>query len=329
MNTYNERQDFFMEKLLDKVLKDALQKKASDIHFQEGICPYYRIDGKLIPTQWNIVDDTIFNELELNEKKEKDLSYKFCFNGQTYNCRMNFFHDLCGKSLAIRILPAIIPSIRDLNMPETFRELSTKEHGLIIVSGPTGSGKSTTIAAIINEINLNQERRIISLEDPIEYIHISKKSLISQREIGRDTKDFSTGLKYILREDPNVIVIGEMRDANSMAAALNAAESGHLVLTTLHAGTVIEAIERVPQYFSSQNTKRIYAQLANSLLAVVTQKLLPQEDGGRIAAFEILTNTIAAKNLIRTEQLHQIPGVSSFISIDAYIEELKLQKIIF
>jgi twitching motility protein PilT len=207
---------------------------------------------------------------------------------------------------AFRIIPTIIPSLDDLNAKKIFKELIKREKGLILVTGPTGSGKSTTLAAMLNEINLNEARHVITVEDPVEFVHTNKKCLFSQRNVGTDTQSFSTALKYALRQDPDVILIGEMRDRETISAALTAAETGHLVFGTLHTNSAPGTINRIIDVFSGEEQPQVRAQLSTSLIAVISQALLPKIGGGRIAAQEVMITNPAIANLIREDKVHQM-----------------------
>ncbi len=223
--------------------------------------------------------------------------------------RVNIYKERGFDTIAIRVIPVKVPTIEDLNMPTIIKEFTNKKDGLILITGPTGSGKSTTMAAMINEINSNKKTHIVTLEDPIEYLHSHKKSLINQREIGRDTESYDSGLRAILREDPDVILVGEIRDLETMSAVLLAAETGHLVISTLHTISAYKTIDRIINYFPSEQQLRIRNQLSTVLKGIVCQRLFKKMDGsGRIAALEVMVNTPAVQNLIREGKIHQIPS---------------------
>lgn len=308
---------------IQKLFSDALAHEASDLHLTTGYVPGMRVDGDIVP----VPDADIITETDSNQLLEEFLEYintvnrfvdsealffKNChldgsylfeniYTKQRHNCRVNAFLDLNGKSFAIRFIPNKIPTMESLRLPYVFKSLiQKKEHGLILVTGPTGSGKTTTLTAMLNAINETRSAHILTLEDPIEYVHYPKKCIISQREILRTVPSFSSGLKAALREDPDVIFIGEMRDQETVEIALNAAETGHLVLSTLHTASVIEAIDRIMQYFPEHRHTQVQTQLANCFEGIIAQKLFPRkQQPGRIAAFEILTRTNATVNLIR------------------------------
>jgi twitching motility protein PilT len=220
--------------------------------------------------------------------------------------RANYYKTMDDIACAFRIIPVTIPSLDDLNAKKIFKELIKREKGLILVTGPTGSGKSTTLAAMLNEINLTEARHIITVEDPVEFVHTNKKSLFSHRNVGTDTKSFSNALKYALREDPDVILIGEMRDKETITAALTAAETGHLVFGTLHTNSAPQTINRIIDVFGGDEQPQVRAQLSTSLIAVISQALLPKIGGGRIAAQEVMITNPAIANLIREDKVHQL-----------------------
>ena len=226
---------------------------------------------------------------------------------KNHRFRVNGFYQKGAISCAIRLVPQIIPSAQELKLPEVLLELATKHHGLILVTGPTGHGKSTTLACIIDEINSSRSCHIITIEDPIEYVHKNKKAVIEQREVHADTRSFSSALKYVLRQDPDVILIGEMRDPETISAALTAAETGHLVLATLHTNDAIQTVDRIIDAFPAHQQNQIRAQLAACLQGVVAQRLLPKLNAeGRLGAFEIMLGTSPIQALIRDSRTHQI-----------------------
>lgn len=247
--------------------------------------------------------------------------------------RINLFKSTDGCNMAIRLLGREIPSMQALKLPLTVQLLTNRTQGLILFSAPTGNGKTTSIASIIQNINISQGKRIITIEDPVEYIYHDGESVISQREIGRHCQSFASGLHAALRENPDIIVIGEMRDADTILTALSAAESGHLVFSTLHSGSVVEAIDRITQYFPASQHGILLAQLANSFEAIVCQKLYRRRDGqGRTAAFEVLLSTPATRSLIRENRASDLPGYmfakDGMISMEASVRELKERGVI-
>ncbi|MGB9814082.1 MAG: type IV pilus twitching motility protein PilT [Thermovenabulum sp.] len=303
------------ERLL-KILENALLKRASDVHISVNLPPILRVNGELVALSGEeIFTVSELEEIVLNVLKTEQIQ-KFRENGEidfAYSIhglgrfRVNLFMQRGTPAFAIRIIPDRIPSFEELQIPPILKKFALLEKGLIIVTGPTGSGKSTTLAAIIDFINSQKNCHIVTIEDPIEYLHRHNKSIIHQREVGEDTKSFDRALISALREDPDVIMIGEMRDLNTMASAITAAETGHLVMSTLHTSSAIGAIERIVDIFPPHQQNQIRVQLSDILACVIAQRLLPRADGkGRIAAFEILVATPAVKNLIREGKTHQL-----------------------
>ena len=303
---------------MDNLLQLAFAQNGSDLHICSGIFPVMRRNGKLetlkeprnVPFSSDEIQAFIEKEL-LSESQHKeflstgsaDAGYSFFSKDKKMiRCRVNAFRDSNGTSLAFRIIQNHIPSMRKLRIPSPVQELRHRCHGMIILTGPTGSGKTTTIASLLEAINEESPVHIITIEQPIEYQFVMKQAVISQREVGRDCISFLDGLRASLRQDPDIILIGEMRDAETITTALAAAETGHLVFTTLHSANVVEAIDRLVQYFPAERHKEIRNELANCFLAIVAQKLLPAQTGGRVAAFEVLLSTDATKNIIRTGQ---------------------------
>lgn len=305
-----------MERLIE-CLKEAYYKRASDIHMIAGSVPMFRIDGRLIPQKGerlmppdtkemaqSILSDEMWKQLQ--EDREVDLSYGI--KGVT-RFRVNVFHQRNAISLAFRIIAQDIPSIDDLGLPSILKDIAKKPHGLVLVTGPTGSGKSTSLAAMIDFMNNYMNRHIITLEDPIEYLHRHKQCLIEQREIGVDTHSFQNGLRACLRQDPDVILVGEMRDLTTISTAITAAETGHLVLGTLHTQDASSTIDRIIDVFPADQKDQIRILLATVLQAIISQRLFPKAgDAGRVATTEILINNSAIRNLIRNEKMHQIPN---------------------
>lgn len=300
---------------LKELLKVTMQKNASDLHLTVGVPPTIRVNGTLDQLELDILkpadtaeyakqilDD---NEYEAyNKKGEKDTSFSIAGLGRF---RVNIYKQRGSDALAIRLVGVKTPALKELNMPPVVSELANKQRGLVLVTGPTGSGKSTTLAAMINEINQNKPVHIITLEDPIEYVHKHNKSIINQREIGNDSESYSEALKSILREDPDVILIGEMRDLESISIAITAAETGHLVLSTLHTIGAAKTIDRIVDVFPPHQQQQIRVQLANVLQGVISQQLVPLANReGRVAALEIMSGTPAIQNLIREGKSHQI-----------------------
>ncbi|ANU16934.1 type IV pili twitching motility protein PilT [Planococcus maritimus] len=303
---------------IDKVLTQARNLNVSDIHLTTGIPPVFRMHGtlkrygdeNLTPDMTKEIAKALMPELlwqQFLDKGEMDFSYSL---SGVARFRVNSFHQRGSISHAFRTIPTEIPTIADLNMPKILANLAETQQGLILVTGPTGSGKSTTLAAMIRHINENLTKHIITLEDPIEYLHRHGSSIIDQREVGFDTDSFAAGLRAALRQDPDVVLVGEMRDLETISTAITAAETGHLVMATLHTSSAASTIERIIDVFPHGQQAQVRTQLAGILKAVVSQRLLPTADGtGRIAATEILINNPAVANLIRTEKVHQIPNV--------------------
>lgn len=305
-----------MNQALDihKLLKSVVAYKASDLHLVSRSEPQIRIDGRLVALNLPVLNGTDIEEMAyslLSEKQKKafeednELDFSIVIP-DVGRFRANYYKTMDDVACAFRIIPVTIPSLDDLNAKRIFKELIKREKGLILVTGPTGSGKSTTLAAMLNEINLNEARHIITVEDPVEFVHTNKKSLFSHRNIGTDTRSFSAALKYALREDPDVILIGEMRDKETITAALTAAETGHLVFGTLHTNSAPQTINRIIDVFGGDEQPQVRAQLSTSLISVISQALLPKIGGGRIAAQEIMITNPAIANLIREDKVRQL-----------------------
>ncbi|NIK77296.1 twitching motility protein PilT [Paenibacillus castaneae] len=328
---------------LKDLLKLAHEQKASDLHISVGSPPTLRINGSLIPTVHQAILDIEADEMaasilrsEQMEQFKEAGEVDFSFDIPEYSrYRINIYRQQGKVSIAARMIPSQVPSLELLQLPSMIAPLSNKPQGLILVTGPTGSGKSSTLAAFISYINRTQKKHIITLEDPIEYVHKSESSIIDQREVGSDTRSFAKGLRAALRQDPDVILVGEMRDLDTISAAVTAAETGHLVLATLHTTDAPQTIDRIIDAFPSHQQGQIRSQLASVLVTVISQRLFPKANGsGRIAATEILLNTPAVANLIRTEKVHQIKSVmqtgraQGMHTLDASIKELMQKGII-
>ena len=257
----------------------------------------------------NDVEEMAYSLLEDKQKKEFEEHNELDFSIEIKNVgrfRANYYKTIYGVACAFRMIPIDIPTLDEYGNPPIFKELVKKEKGLILVTGPTGSGKSTTLASMLHEINLNERRHIITIEDPVEFVHKNIKSLFSQRDVGSNTKSFAAALKYALRQDPDVILIGEMRDAETIGAALTAAETGHLVFGTLHTNSAPGTINRIIDVFDGEEQAQVRAQLASSLVAVISQTLIPRIGGGKVATQEILISNPAIQNQIREDKVHQI-----------------------
>ena len=304
---------------IDELLRLMVEKDASDLHLRVPSPPVLRIDGVLIPQQDlpPVTPTDVKEAFEhitvesqqkvFHQKLELDLAYSI---PGLAGFRVNVLHQRRTMSIAFRRIPATVPTIDELELPQICKSLILKPRGLILVTGPTGSGKSTTLAAMIDYLNENEKRNVITIEDPIEYLHQNKKCIIAQRELGDDTKSFASALLHVLRHDPDVILVGEMRDLESMGAAITAAEAGQLVLTTLHTIDAVQTVDRIIDAFPPDQQRQIRLQLSQIIEAVLSQTLLPRIGGkGRIAAFEILIATPAVRNLICTSKTFELPGI--------------------
>jgi twitching motility protein PilT len=300
---------------IKELLIEAKDKEASDLHLNTGIPPVLRINGQLVRLDLPELTPEITHKMIysiLSEKQkidfenfgELDLSYELV---NISRFRVNIFKHRCGEGAAFRLIPEKVKTLSELGLPSILSDFTEKDRGLVLITGPTGSGKSTTLAAMIDIINKNRHDNIITIEDPIEFIHSHKKCLISQREIGSHTQSFASALRNALREDPDVILVGEMRDLETISMALTAAETGHLVFSTLHTISASETIERIIDVFPPHQQNQVRMQLAGSLLGVVAQTLLPLlDEKGRVPALEIMVANPAIKNLIREGKAYQI-----------------------
>jgi twitching motility protein PilT len=326
------------------LLRTAASKGASDLHMVVSSPPLLRVNGSLEPVDGtkpltaNEINQA-FLQITTPEQRESfhhnlelDFNYSLSEVGQL---RCNAAQQRGAISLAVRLLPAKVPTIDELELPAIYKELATKQRGLIVVTGPTGSGKSTSQAAMIQHLNENESRHVVTIEDPIEYVHPSIKCAITQRQLGSDTLSFAEALRRVLRQDPDVILVGEMRDLDTAAAVLSIAETGHLILTTGHAPSASQAVERVIDLFPPHERPLAQTRLASLLIAVLFQTLIPRIDGsGRIAATEILLANPAARNLIREGKTYQLPNVIrthreiGMISLDEALVDLFLKRVI-
>jgi twitching motility protein PilT len=303
---------------INELLEYSMKSGASDLHLSVGSIPMVRIHGimnklklpKMDGNTMEAIKKDILNENQqriFEEKLEIDFSYALKDLGRF---RVNFFKQINGLSAVFRTIPASIKSSEELGIAPIVNQLAMKEKGLVLLTGPTGSGKSTTLAAMIDHINENKACHIITIEDPVEYFHTSKTSMINQRELGQSTHSFANALKSALREDPDVILVGEMRDVETIQLALTAAETGHLVLSTLHTSSAVKTIDRIIDVFPSGKKAHIRSMLSESLLAVIAQKLLQtRNQDGRVPACEIMVANSAIRNLIREDKIYQIPTI--------------------
>ncbi len=303
---------------IEVLLEEVIKRKASDLHLQVGLPPMLRVDGALAPIASTdvLTDETIetliFSILDEDQKqillKDKEFDFSFAF-GDLGRFRVNAFHERGNLAAALRLITNEILTIEQLGLPSIVNKFADYPRGLVLVTGPTGSGKSTTLAAMIHKINNERAAHIITIEDPIEYTHRSKKSVIVQREVHYDTYSFSAALRSALREDPDVVLVGEMRDLETIASAITIAETGHLVFATLHTNSAAQSIDRMIDVFPPHQQPQIRSQLSNILTAIVSQRLIPTIGGGRVAAAEIMVATPAVRNIIREGKTHQLDAV--------------------
>lgn len=303
---------------LRTLLQEMIDKKASDLHITAGAPPIFRVDGQMMPSAHQIVTPEVCKQIAysvLTEEQQKrfendrELDFSFGIQGLS-RFRANVFQQRGVTSIAIRKIPFEILDFSSLGLPPVVREFSVKNKGLVLVTGPTGSGKSTTLASIIDKINAERSAHVITIEDPIEYIHQHKKCIVNQREVKADTDSFAKALKHVLRQDPDVILIGEMRDRETMQAALTIAETGHLAFATLHTNSTFESINRIVDNFPPNQQPQVRAQLAFVLNGVVTQQLIPHISGrGRVLVAEVMVCTPAISATIRDDKIHQIYGL--------------------
>ncbi len=301
---------------LRALLEEMIEKDASDLHITAGQCPKLRVDGNIVSSSFvesMTPKDTLqiaYSVLTENQKKrfetEDELDFSFGIQNLA-RFRGNCFKQRGCVAMVIRMIPFQVRTFEELGLPPVVAKMSSRPRGLVLVTGPTGAGKSTTLAAMIDKINKERQGHIITVEDPIEFIHRHQSCIVNQREVGTDTKSFASALKYALREDPDVILVGEMRDLETVSAALTIAETGHLVLATLHTNSAAESINRIIDVFPSTQQSQVRAQLAFVLEGVITQTLLPRAKGrGRVMAVEIMVATPAIRSLIRDDKVHQI-----------------------
>ncbi len=303
---------------IESLLEEVIRKSASDLHLQVGLSPMLRIDGVLSPVMGvdpldeQSIEGLIFAILDQDQKqillKDKEFDFSFAF-GALGRFRVNAYHERGNLAAALRLIPNEIKTIEGLGLPRVISGFADYPRGLVLITGPTGSGKSTTLAAIIDKINSEKAKHIITIEDPIEFTHKSKKSVIVQREVHYDTYSFSAALRSSLRQDPDVVLIGEMRDLETISAAITIAETGHLVFATLHTNSTSQSLDRMIDVFPPHQQSQIRAQLSNILMAVCSQRLIPSIGGGRIVAAEVMVTNPAVRNIIREGKSHQLDAV--------------------
>lgn len=330
-----------MNQELQGFLQKAVAQRASDLHLMSDAMPVIRVDGQLyvlanqVMSSQNVLEiiQSVVLENRFNEY-QKDRQIDFSVGYQNNRVRCNAYYEKGNPCLAMRLFPSEIPTLDELGVPEIVRGFAQVSQGFVLITGPTGHGKSTTLASLVEYINQSRSDHIITLEDPIEYVFKPKRSIISQREIGSDLNTYSDGLRAALREDPNVILVGEMRDLETIEAALTLAETGHLVLSTLHTNSAAQTVDRVIDVFPQHKQAQIRIQFANVLLGVVSQRLLPKIEGGRVLVSEVLVANNAVRNLIREGKNHQIPNViqtsaaEGMISLDRQLASLVARGVI-
>ncbi|MEO8065945.1 MAG: PilT/PilU family type 4a pilus ATPase [Candidatus Doudnabacteria bacterium] len=304
---------------VNNLLMQVLQREASDLHLIAGKPPTLRIDSQLvelrdyevlsgnaIATMVDVLLETEQKKKDFRDNKELDVSFSFKDN---VRFRVNAYYQKGFPAAALRLIPNKIKTVEELNLPALLKDLIKYKQGLVLMVGPTGHGKSTTLAALIDLVNHTRADNVITIEDPIEYVYIQDKSLVSQREVGSDTTTFARALRSVLREDPDVVLVGEMRDLESIATTITVAETGHLVFATLHTNNASQTIDRIIDVFPAYQQNQIRAQLANILVAVISQRLIPKIGGGRIPALEILLKNNAVANVIRENKTYELPNI--------------------
>lgn len=303
---------------IETLLEECIKRNASDLHLQVGTPPILRIDGRMIAIGGmpvlteQMVESLIFSTLDEGQRniliKDKEFDYSFAF-GDMGRFRANAFHEKGNLAVAFRLIPNEIPSVESLGLPSVVERFAEFPRGLVLVVGPTGSGKSTTLAALIDKINTEKSVHIVTIEDPIEFTHRSKKSIVVQREVHYDTYSFAASLRSALRQDPDVVLVGEMRDLETISSAITIAETGHLVYASLHTNSAAQSIDRMIDVFPAHQQQQIKTQLANVLMAICSQRLVPSIGGGRVVASEILVVNSAARALIREGKTFQLDTV--------------------
>ncbi len=303
---------------IEMLLEECVKLKASDLHLQVGLPPILRVDGALQPVSGTkelneaAVEKLVFATMDEGQReillKDKEFDYSFAF-GDLGRFRVNAFHEKGNLAGAFRLIPNQIKTVAELGMPPVITSFTEYPRGLVLVTGPTGSGKSTTLAALVDKINHEKSRHIITIEDPIEFTHKSKRSVVVQREVHYDTYSFSAALRSALREDPDVVLIGEMRDLETISSAITIAETGHLVFATLHTNSAAQSIDRMIDVFPPHQQPQVRSQLSNILMAICSQRLVPAIGGGRVVAAEVLIANPAVRSLIREGKTHQLDTV--------------------
>lgn len=324
------------------LLRMTSERRASDLILTVGLPPMLRLDGEWQPTESDTLTPNDTRRLlytMMDEKKQRDfeerreLDFSFSLTGHG-RFRVNAFFQKGAIGGVLRTIPSEILSFEKMGLPQAVADVAKQPRGLVLVTGPTGSGKSTTLAAMLDMVNATQRKHIMTIEDPIEFFHTHKRSIINQRELGEDTKSFERALRAVLRQAPDVILVGEMRDFETIGAAVTAAETGHLVMGTLHTNSAPEAVDRIIDVFPEAQQEQVRVQLANNLQAILTQQLVPKQGGGRVLAFEFMIATPAVRNLIREGKTHQIlsaiqmGGQYGMQTMDAHLAELHLRRVI-
>ncbi len=327
-----------VEMEINKLLTLMLQRNASDLHLTAGKPPTLRIDSELTELKdYEVLSNssiaaivTVLLESEDKKKlleKNREIDFSFSFK-DNIRFRVNAYYQKGSMSAALRLIPNKVKTVEELNLPSQIKELINYKQGLVLVVGPTGHGKSTTLAAMIDLINHTRAENIVTIEDPIEYIYLQDKSLINQREVGSDTLAFDLALRSVLREDANVVLVGEMRDLESISTTITVAETGHLVFATLHTNNASQTIDRIIDVFPAHQQNQVRSQLANILVCVLSQRLLPKIGGGRVPAVEIMLNSTAVANVIREDKTYELPNIihtsqsNGMISLDHSLAKL-------
>lgn len=325
-----------LDQTMKKLLDLAIERKASDLHLTVGVPPMIRIDGKLLSVPNEVVLDQngvsrliqSFMTPEQLEKLKLRREVDFSFGYKDTRFRTNTYFQKGNLAASLRLIPKLIRNLQELGLPPILEKFTAPSQGFFIITGPTGHGKSTTLAAMINHINHGRAEHIVTIEDPIEYVFEHDKSIISQREVGSDTNSFARALRSSLREDPNVVLVGEMRDLETIDAALTLAETGHLVFTTLHTNSAAQTADRIIDVFPPHQQQQVRMQLANVILGVVSQRLMPRTSGGRVIACEIMVASSAVRACIREGKTHQLPNIiqtsasEGMITLDKVLAEL-------